>query len=145
MNLTGVVKISVVYRGCDFYTYRNTLVPRVGEILAIGSEWYVVNQVIWTPREDDVSLVVVSHTKTKLDAPKETEITNGKILRIKDVIEKTGLSRTTIYKRVKDGLFPKQVNLAGRAIGWREEDIDRWIYIRGDDGDRFTFVRQVYK
>lgn len=51
-----------------------------------------------------------------------------RILRRKQVEDKTGLARSTIYKRIADGKFPKQINLGGaRAIGWLESDIDDWI------------------
>ena len=39
------------------------------------------------------------------------------ILRLKDVISKTGLARSTIYARMADGTFPKSVALGG---GWRD-------------------------
>ena len=53
-----------------------------------------------------------------------------KILRIPDVVEVTGLSRTTIWRRVKSGDFPAPVRLgsmATRSIGWREGEVERWI------------------
>lgn len=51
-----------------------------------------------------------------------------RILRRQQVEEKTGLARSTIYKRMATGNFPKQINLGGaRAVGWLESDIDDWI------------------
>jgi prophage regulatory protein len=49
------------------------------------------------------------------------------ILRCKQVQARTGLSRSTIYERVKDGSFPAQVPLGARAVGWLESDINAWI------------------
>jgi prophage regulatory protein len=49
------------------------------------------------------------------------------ILRLPDVVGRTGLSRTVIYRRIADGTFPKPVALGQRAIGWRESDIIDWI------------------
>ena len=43
------------------------------------------------------------------------------------MLEVTGLSRSTIYLRVADGSFPKQVCLGGRAVGWRELDVNAWL------------------
>jgi prophage regulatory protein len=43
------------------------------------------------------------------------------------VIELTGLSRSTIYLRIANGEFPRQISLGGRAIGWRETDVHRWL------------------
>ena len=52
------------------------------------------------------------------------------ILRWRDVIPIVRLSRVTIWRRVKDGDFPKPVRLGGprsRAVGWRRTDIERWL------------------
>ncbi|NEX62465.1 helix-turn-helix transcriptional regulator [Noviherbaspirillum galbum] len=50
------------------------------------------------------------------------------ILRRKSVEERTGLSRSTIYQRICQGKFPRQVGLGGqRIVGWVESEIDRWI------------------
>ncbi len=49
------------------------------------------------------------------------------ILRLPSVQARTGLSRSTIYLRVAEGTFPKQVSLGGRAIGWVESEIETWL------------------
>jgi prophage regulatory protein len=49
------------------------------------------------------------------------------ILRLTNVKARTGLSRSTIYLRIKAGAFPAQVSLGPRAVGWLEDDIERWI------------------
>lgn len=49
------------------------------------------------------------------------------VLRRKQVEDRTGLSRSTIYLRIQEGTFPKPVNLGGRAVGWVEEEIDTWL------------------
>ncbi|MCY4621291.1 MAG: AlpA family phage regulatory protein [bacterium] len=49
---------------------------------------------------------------------------------MRKVIEITGLSRTTIRRRERDGSFPPPIRLGGehtRAVGWREQDIYDWI------------------
>jgi prophage regulatory protein len=51
----------------------------------------------------------------------------SKILRLKSIIELTGLSRSTIYLQISQGNFPKQVSLGARVIGWRESDIQAWL------------------
>ena len=48
-------------------------------------------------------------------------------LRRKQVEARTGLSRSTIYLRLKEGSFPKPVNLGARAVGWLESEVDEWI------------------
>lgn len=50
-----------------------------------------------------------------------------KILRLHVVCNRTGLSRSTIYRMRNTGLFPKPVKLSFRSIGWKSEDIDAWI------------------
>jgi prophage regulatory protein len=50
-----------------------------------------------------------------------------RILRLKDVIEKTGLARSTIYKYVDEGTFPKPIPLGGRSVGWVDSEVHDWI------------------
>ena len=53
-----------------------------------------------------------------------------RVVRLPEVLEITGLSRTTIWRRERDGSFPRPIRLGSentRAIGWREEDIYDWI------------------
>jgi prophage regulatory protein len=59
--------------------------------------------------------------------------TNFRILRLKQVENRTGLKRSTIYNRISLGTFPKQISLGGygdRAIGWLESEINDWIQQR---------------
>ena len=49
------------------------------------------------------------------------------ILRLKDVKNKTGLARSTIYLCISQGTFPKQISLGDRAVGWIEHEIEEWI------------------
>lgn len=50
-----------------------------------------------------------------------------RILRLNDVIEKTGLARSTIYKYVESGIFPKPISLGGRSVGWVDSEVHQWI------------------
>jgi prophage regulatory protein len=55
------------------------------------------------------------------------------VLRLPDVVSQTGLSRSAIYARISEGLFPKQICLGSsktRAVGWLESDIQNWIKSR---------------
>jgi len=56
-----------------------------------------------------------------------------KILRRKDVEEIVGLSRSTIYKLMSTGAFPRSIRLGTRAVGWRLSDIEAWIEFRASD------------
>jgi prophage regulatory protein len=49
------------------------------------------------------------------------------ILRRKQVQERTGLSRSTIYMRIAQGTFPKAISLGDRAVGWVDSEIDAWL------------------
>jgi len=50
-----------------------------------------------------------------------------KILRLPTVLDRTGLSRSTVYQRVAEGNFPKSISLGAIAVGWIEAEIDEWI------------------
>lgn len=47
-----------------------------------------------------------------------------KILRRKQVESRIGLSRSTIYERIKTGTFPPPISLGSRSVGWIESEID---------------------
>ena len=50
-----------------------------------------------------------------------------RIVRIRTVLDRTGLSRSTLYRTIADGSFPPKVKLGEHSSGWRESAIDRWI------------------
>ena len=50
-----------------------------------------------------------------------------RMLRLPSVIELTGLSRSSIYLRMKNNVFPQSISLGDRAIAWLESDIEQWI------------------
>lgn len=49
------------------------------------------------------------------------------ILRFPDVVSKTGLSKSAIYKRIRCAEFPAPVALGPRAVGFVSHEIDRWL------------------
>lgn len=55
------------------------------------------------------------------------EMQPGQILRLPEVKKLTGLSRSTIYARMREKRFPERIDLGGRAVGWRAESIFSWI------------------
>lgn len=56
------------------------------------------------------------------------EVKDDRILRFPQVIQKTGLSRSSVYGRIKSGEFPTPIPLgSGRAIGFLERDVAAWI------------------
>lgn len=62
------------------------------------------------------------------------------ILRRKEVEQRTGLSRSTIYLRIQKGTFPKPVNLGARAVGWLGHEIDAWLIARIKNRDNMQEV-----
>jgi prophage regulatory protein len=53
-----------------------------------------------------------------------------RIIRIREVIKMTGLSRSSIYLLIKKGAFPAQVKLSLRSSGWFYQEIKNWIEAR---------------
>ncbi|GJL85390.1 MAG: hypothetical protein DHS20C02_11650 [Micavibrio sp.] len=49
------------------------------------------------------------------------------ILRLPEVLEPTGMARSSIYLWIEEGRFPKQVSLGARSVGWLESEIDAWL------------------
>lgn len=50
-----------------------------------------------------------------------------RILRLNTVLDRTGLSRATLYRKIQDGTFPRQVRIAVRCAGWRESAVNEWM------------------
>ncbi|WP_265658070.1 helix-turn-helix transcriptional regulator [Francisella philomiragia] len=50
-----------------------------------------------------------------------------KILRLSQVVELTGTSKSTIYRWINSSQFPKPINLSSSSVGWLEADINDWI------------------
>ena len=53
--------------------------------------------------------------------------TPDRILRISTVLDRTGLSRSTLYRKIQNGSFPRQVVISTRCTGWRESDVNAWM------------------
>jgi prophage regulatory protein len=67
-------------------------------------------------------------------------LSSDRILRIRTVMARTGLSRSTLYRRVEQGSFPRQIRISERCIGWRETAVEAWMrsptsYQAFDSGD----------
>ena len=63
----------------------------------------------------------------------DTSKRTARFIRIKTVVKKTGLSRASIYNKLKkdskypDPEFPKQIKVGGGAVVWIEHEIDDWM------------------
>jgi len=49
------------------------------------------------------------------------------ILKLPTVIQRTGLSRSTIYALIAQGRFPKPINISERSVGWVAAEIEQWL------------------
>jgi prophage regulatory protein len=52
------------------------------------------------------------------------------LLRLPEVLTRTGLSRSELYRREAVGLFPKRVRLGARCVAWSSDEVDDWITSR---------------
>ena len=50
-----------------------------------------------------------------------------RLIRIKEVQHRVGLGRSTIYRWMADGRFPKPVQLGRHSVAWEDGDIEKWI------------------
>lgn len=58
-----------------------------------------------------------------------------KIYRLDQVMNATGLARSTIYKFISQGTFPKPIPLGDRCVGWLESEIMDWIMRKVEERD----------
>lgn len=57
-------------------------------------------------------------------------MTTQNIIRLPQVKQRTGLSRSTIYSLIKSGQFKSPISLGARAVGWLESDVSEFIETR---------------
>lgn len=50
-----------------------------------------------------------------------------RIIRLKTVLQRTGLSRSTLYRKMAEGTFPPQVRISIHGSGWHESAVNRWV------------------
>ncbi|WP_339703564.1 AlpA family phage regulatory protein [uncultured Sphingosinicella sp.] len=67
-------------------------------------------------------------------------MSHDRILRLKAVLDRTGLRRSTLYRKMQAGSFPKQVRISTRCTGWRESTVSAWMknpmfYEAGNDNE----------
>ena len=82
------------------------------------------------PSEGRSNQVQEFDRKGNLEMSKRTPRRNIRILRQPEVTEMTGLSRTTIWRRIGNGSFPRHVRLGpegSRAVGWLHHEVQDWL------------------
>ncbi len=52
------------------------------------------------------------------------------ILRLPEVLKRTGLTRSTLYDLIKQGKFPRAIQLSIRCVGWLEDEVHDWVVKR---------------
>ena len=53
-----------------------------------------------------------------------------RFIKLKEVMNITGLARATVYKYIANDRFPKSVSLGERAVAWIESEIQDWMLER---------------
>jgi len=61
-----------------------------------------------------------------------------RIIRLKDVMDLTGLARSTIYKFISGNSFPKPISLGDRCVGWLESEVHDWILDKIKERDQLV-------
>ena len=65
---------------------------------------------------------------SRLPAQPATRISLGnRLLRRREVEQKTGKSRAAIYADIRAGTFPEPVPIGAKSVAWLEAEIDQWI------------------
>ena len=50
-----------------------------------------------------------------------------RFMRLDEVLHTTGLGRNTVYRRIREGTFPKQVRIGANSVAWRQSAIAKWM------------------
>lgn len=50
-----------------------------------------------------------------------------KFYRLPDVLDITGVSKSTLYRWISNNQFPKPVQLGQRAVGWSSTPVNQWV------------------
>ncbi|WP_410210659.1 helix-turn-helix transcriptional regulator [Aquirhabdus sp.] len=88
------------------------------------------------PRTISRSMKMTTHQEIKPKPSAQSVQPPYKILRLKQVLECTGLSRSTVYDLLDknsprhDPSFPRSIHLTQSSIGWLESEMQTWIESR---------------
>lgn len=70
----------------------------------------------------------VSEGSVNYQEERPSLMTNAdRILRLPTVLARTGLSRSTLYRKISEGTFPRQIQISIHGAGWYESEINTWI------------------
>ena len=71
----------------------------------------------------DVNALAVLETNRRIG----TSTVPLRLLRFGEVRQRTGLSRSTIWRMERSGVFPKRVKVSVNVVAWREDEVTAWI------------------
>lgn len=69
-------------------------------------------------------------TKQTRVFPAKSSTDRPRLIRLPEVLNRVGLSRSTVYNRVSTGSFPAPIKLGEKSVAWLEADVDAWIHDR---------------
>ena len=52
---------------------------------------------------------------------------NDRLLRREEVEARTGLARSSIYRKMREGSFPEPLKIGARAVRWPSSEIEDWL------------------
>ena len=80
-----------------------------------------------------------------MEKSNDTIVRQKRLIRLSEVLSRTGFGRTSIYRKMEDGSFPRSVKLEGppidpnvfdsRAVAWIEGEVEQWIESRIEERD----------
>lgn len=71
---------------------------------------------------------MLNHISEPIKQAKKSENkSQERILRLDEVTQMVGVSRTTLWRMERKGDFPARIPLSSRSVGWRSIDIDNWM------------------
>ena len=80
-----------------------------------------------------------------MEKSNDTIASQNRFIRLPEVLSRTGYGRTSIYRKMEDGSFPRSVKLGGpledpeafdsRAVAWIEHEVNQWIESMIEEND----------
>jgi prophage regulatory protein len=110
-------------RGLAFVSSRDRQsVPRELTTRLSGAGRPMAHETVDTARRNELSQsdAVARHPSTQSDV-------KVRMLRLKQVLDRTGLGKTTIYGLQKRGQFPQSVPLTSNSVRWIESEVEDWL------------------
>ena len=92
-------------------------------------------------------IIIPTYSKRCCMEKRDNTFTKPKtrLIRLPEVLSRTGYGRTSIYRKMEEGTFPKCLKLGppmedltqfdSRAIAWIENEVDQWVESRIEERD----------